>query len=225
MLFGVAQAEANTFSCCIKPQRPFSWARGGECLSQRASCAKTNLARGFFFCSCRDDDDEFPPRKVLVVDEKTASASEILSAALKDNGRAKLAGHKTFGKAKVRFAAWCGMVRCPRVVDVHKYLSADVVVFPSMQTDFVRPCGWIELGRELESRRPRVVAPAGRCDDFFRIPPPTTPVIWPYSTNLLFGVSRCPALCSLFLCLVFRKARGPPDQIPFSVVYHAGGAV
>ncbi|CAB1119186.1 unnamed protein product [Ectocarpus sp. CCAP 1310/34] len=39
---------------------------------------------------------------VLVVDEKTASASEILSAALKDNGRAKLAGHKTFGKAKVQ---------------------------------------------------------------------------------------------------------------------------
>ncbi|CAM9304359.1 unnamed protein product, partial [Laminaria digitata] len=37
---------------------------------------------------------------VLVVDGKTASASEILSAALKDNGRAKLAGHKTFGKAK-----------------------------------------------------------------------------------------------------------------------------
>ena len=35
------------------------------------------------------------------MDEKTASASEILSAALKDNGRAKLAGHKTFGKAKV----------------------------------------------------------------------------------------------------------------------------
>lgn len=40
-------------------------------------------------------------KKLLVVDEKTASASEILSAALKDNGRAKLAGHKTFGKAKV----------------------------------------------------------------------------------------------------------------------------
>lgn len=40
------------------------------------------------------------------MDEKTASASEILSAALKDNGRAKLAGHKTFGKAKV----WRGVV-------------------------------------------------------------------------------------------------------------------
>lgn len=39
---------------------------------------------------------------MLVVDEKTASASEILSGALKDNGRAKLAGHTTFGKAKAR---------------------------------------------------------------------------------------------------------------------------
>ena len=43
--------------------------------------------------------------QVLVVDEKTASASEILSAALKDNGRAKLAGHKTFGKAKASLQA------------------------------------------------------------------------------------------------------------------------
>lgn len=41
------------------------------------------------------------------MDEKTASASEILSAALKDNGRAKLAGHKTFGKAKVCMLWWC----------------------------------------------------------------------------------------------------------------------
>lgn len=43
----------------------------------------------------------FALEQVVVVDEKTASASEILSAALQDNGRAKLAGHKTFGKAKV----------------------------------------------------------------------------------------------------------------------------
>lgn len=44
------------------------------------------------------------------MDEKTASASEILSAALKDNGRAKLAGHKTFGKAKVRGVV-CGLCK------------------------------------------------------------------------------------------------------------------
>ncbi|CAM9388841.1 unnamed protein product [Chrysoparadoxa australica] len=38
----------------------------------------------------------------VVVDEKTASASEIFSAAVKENGRAKLVGHNTFGKAKVQ---------------------------------------------------------------------------------------------------------------------------
>lgn len=48
------------------------------------------------------------------MDEKTASASEILSAALKDNGRAKLAGHKTFGKAKVQLVPR-GTVECGTV--------------------------------------------------------------------------------------------------------------
>jgi carboxyl-terminal processing protease len=38
----------------------------------------------------------------LVVDAKTASASEVFSAALSENGRATLVGHKTFGKAKVQ---------------------------------------------------------------------------------------------------------------------------
>lgn len=41
---------------------------------------------------------------VLLVDDKTASASEILSSALQDNGRAKLVGSqpKTFGKAVIQ---------------------------------------------------------------------------------------------------------------------------
>lgn len=34
----------------------------------------------------------------LVVDKRSASASEVLSAALKENGRARLVGEKTFGK-------------------------------------------------------------------------------------------------------------------------------
>lgn len=38
----------------------------------------------------------------LVVDKRTASASEVLSAALKENGRAKLVGEKTFGKGVVQ---------------------------------------------------------------------------------------------------------------------------
>lgn len=38
----------------------------------------------------------------VVVDKRTASASEVLSAALKENGRAKLVGEKTFGKGVVQ---------------------------------------------------------------------------------------------------------------------------
>lgn len=38
----------------------------------------------------------------ILVDEKTASASEIFSAALQDNRRAKLVGRKTFGKGRIQ---------------------------------------------------------------------------------------------------------------------------
>lgn len=42
----------------------------------------------------------------LVVDKRTASASEVLSAALKENGRAKLIGEKTFGKVRTDGGGW-----------------------------------------------------------------------------------------------------------------------
>ena len=41
----------------------------------------------------------------MLVDEKTASASEILSSALQDNGRAQLVGVRTFGKAVIQNVA------------------------------------------------------------------------------------------------------------------------
>lgn len=48
------------------------------------------------------DDGAYTAPLVLLVDGKTASASEVLSSALQDNGRAKLVGSRTFGKAVIQ---------------------------------------------------------------------------------------------------------------------------
>lgn len=48
---------------------------------------------------------EFPDMSTklyILVNENTASAAEVLSAALKENGRAQLVGHQTFGKGLIQ---------------------------------------------------------------------------------------------------------------------------
>lgn len=46
--------------------------------------------------------DGMSPRVVVLVDRYSASAAEILAAALRDNGKATLVGEKTFGKGSVQ---------------------------------------------------------------------------------------------------------------------------
>ncbi len=50
----------------------------------------------------RDDGDEPSYPIVLLTDERTASAAEIVAGALKENGRATVVGHKSFGKFSVQ---------------------------------------------------------------------------------------------------------------------------
>ena len=49
-----------------------------------------------------DDGDEPSYPIVLLTDKHTASAAEIVAGALKGNGRAKIVGHKSFGKFSVQ---------------------------------------------------------------------------------------------------------------------------
>lgn len=79
----------------------------------------------------------------VFVDKRTASASEILTAALQDNGRAKIIGTKTFGKGRIQnlqelqdgsgLAVTKAKYMTPRGKDIH-----GVGISPDLQTDI---CG------------------------------------------------------------------------------------
>ena len=62
--------------------------------------ADSNGVRDIYEADGHPLDDKTP--LVVLVNRGTASASEVLSGALKDNGRAVLAGEKTFGKGIIQ---------------------------------------------------------------------------------------------------------------------------
>ncbi len=72
------------------------WLAEGTILTTRARGREPVVARAH----PKGTEPTYP--MVVLVDERTASASEALAAALRDHGRARLVGRRTFGKASVQ---------------------------------------------------------------------------------------------------------------------------
>ncbi|MDY6781991.1 MAG: S41 family peptidase [Cyanobacteriota bacterium] len=93
---------------------------------------------------------------VLLVNQGTASASEILAGALQDNGRATLVGEKTFGKGLIQslfelpddagLAVTVAKYETPSHKDIHKRgIMPDIVVSQE-------PISWAEVGTESDKQ-------------------------------------------------------------------------
>ena len=89
---------------------------------------------------------------VVLVNEGSASASEIVSGAIKDNKRGKLVGKKTFGKGLVQsmrtlvdgsgLTVTVAKYLTPNGTDINKFgIAPDIEVSMNMLTDFQREVG------------------------------------------------------------------------------------
>ena len=89
---------------------------------------------------------------VVLVNEGSASASEIVSGAIKDNKRGKLVGKKTFGKGLVQsmrtlvdgsgLTVTVAKYLTPNGTDINKFgIAPDIEVSMNMLTDFQREIG------------------------------------------------------------------------------------
>ncbi len=93
---------------------------------------------------------------VVLVNQGTASASEILAGALQDNGRAKLIGEKTFGKGLIQslfdlsdgsgLAVTVAKYETPSHHDIHK-----LGITPDLEVS-LEPISFTEVGTEVDEQ-------------------------------------------------------------------------
>ncbi|MEW6495627.1 MAG: carboxyl-terminal processing protease CtpA [Cyanobacteriota bacterium] len=93
---------------------------------------------------------------VVLVNQGTASASEILAGALQDNGRAKLVGEKTFGKGLIQslfdlpdgsgLAVTVAKYETPNHHDIHK-----LGITPDLEVS-LEPISFTQVGTEVDEQ-------------------------------------------------------------------------
>lgn len=93
---GLLQGAVETASLLIPPGKIVVFVVGKDGLAEAKQTLPSDIDSG---------DTELPDLNTplyVLVNSNTASAAEVLSAALKENGRAKLVGEKTFGKGVIQ---------------------------------------------------------------------------------------------------------------------------